>query len=294
MHVARPAVWMTTVLALCACFAVTAPSASAHGGAIALTVVAADATRPLQSVLRVEAAWASDGHGIDGLGLRVDGSGPGTMSEALESRGSGVYEATLDYPQGGEWQLTVSVVDGPTDVAWSAAPLVVAQTVRTGPRTVPRSSGPILVVPRSVPRNSHSMLTFAVPNARSDGNLNRVEFVFPAAQPLLDATVRAMPGWNATVATTALDPPIGNTTERVGSITWTATNGGLAPGEFDLFTFSVGPLPKTGRSLTLPTIQTYDSGELVSWDQPRSGRYPAPVVRLGRAASTGAADGGHR
>jgi periplasmic copper chaperone A len=295
LRVARPTAWVTAVLALSACFAVTAPAASAHGGPIALTVLAADATGPLQSLLRVQAAWASDGHGIDGLGLRVEGNGPGTTRGSMDSRGSGVYEATLTYPRSGDWQLTVSVVDGPADVAWSAAPLVVAQTVRD----VPRASGPILVVPGSVPRNSHSVLTFAVPNARRDGNLIRVELVFPAEQPLLNATVRAVPGWIATVARTTLDPPIGNTTERVGSITWTATNGGLVPGEFDLFTVSVGPLPKTGRSLTVPTIQTYDTGEVVSWNETRSAgagvpRYPAPVVRLGRAASTSASGGGHR
>jgi hypothetical protein len=317
-HVTRPTVWAAVVLTLSACFAVTAPPASAHGGPIALSTLAAEATGPLQSVLRVEAAWASDGHGIDGLTLNVEGTGPGTMSGVLGARGSGVYEATLTYPEGGEWELTVSVVDGPPDVAWSATPLVLSQTVSQGPgpttttvdnrattttspgsSTVPRASGPIVVEPRSVPRNSHSMLTFAVPNARRDTNLNRVALVFPAERPLLYATVRVVSGWTSTVTSAPLDPPIGNTTERVGSIEWTATDEGLSPGEFELFTFSIGPFPKEGRSIRIPTVQTYDSGEVVSWSEaPITGsgepRYPAPIVRLGRTTSTSTSGGGHR
>lgn len=320
-NIARPTAWAAAVLALSACFAVIAPPASAHGGPIALTTLAAEPTGPLQSVLSVQAAWASDGHGIDGLTLNVEGNGPGTMTGVLGSRGSGVYEGTLTYPEGGEWELTVAVVDGPTDVAWSATPLVVSQTVRAEPRpttttagnrattttappspgnsTVARASGPIVVVPGSVPRNSHSMLTFAVPNARRDANLNRVALVFSEEHPLLHATVRAMPGWTSTVTSAELDPPIGNTTERIASIEWTATDEGLSPGEFELFTFSIGPFPKEGRSIRIPTVQTYDTGEVVSWSEaPTTGsgepRYRVPIVRLARATSTSASDGGHR
>ena len=56
-----------------------------------------------------------------------------------------------------------------------------------------------------------------------------------------------MPGWDVAVEKTKLAKPVksddGDVTEAVSKITWTATAGGLAPGQFDLFTISAGPLP---------------------------------------------------
>ncbi len=56
-----------------------------------------------------------------------------------------------------------------------------------------------------------------------------------------------MPGWTVAVEKTKLAKPVktddGHVTEAVTKITWTATDGGLTPGQFDLFTISAGPLP---------------------------------------------------
>jgi uncharacterized protein YcnI len=80
-----------------------------------------------------------------------------------------------------------------------------------------------------------------------------------------------MPGWDVAVDTTTLSKPVksddGGVTEAVSKITWTATAGGLAPGQFDLFTVSAGPLPTKTDKMTFKAIQTYDDGEVVSWIQ---------------------------
>ena len=73
-------------------------------------------------------------------------------------------------------------------------------------------------------------------------------------------------------------------------ITWTATDRGLAPGQFDLFTISAGPLPTNTRKLTFKAIQTYSDGTTVNWIQATvkgapEPEHPAPVLTLTTASS---------
>jgi hypothetical protein len=63
----------------------------------------------------------------------------------------------------------------------------------------------------------------------------------------------------------------GEITEAVTKITWTATAGGLKPGEFDLFTVSAGPLP-TNTKLLRSRPSDLRSGEVVRWIRRRQGR----------------------
>ena len=83
----------------------------------------------------------------------------------------------------------------------------------------------------------------------------------------------------------------GDVTEAVSKITWTATAGGLNPGEFDLFTISAGPLPTKPNQLTFKAIQTYSNGDVVSWiEQTVKGapepEHPAPTLTLTKASSS--------
>ena len=103
-----------------------------------------------------------------------------------------------------------------------------------------------------------------------------------------------MTGWNITTETTTLAKPVqtddGQVTQAVSKITWTATAGGLAPGQFDLFTISAGPLPtKTGK-LEFKAIQTYSDGTIVRWIEPTvkgtpEPENPSPTLTLTKAAS---------
>jgi arsenate reductase len=76
--------------------------------------------------------------------------------------------------------------------------------------------------------------------------------------------------------------------DPAGQITWTATDGGLRPGQYNDFNVSLGPLPKSG-SLAFRALQTYSSGEQVNWnevavDPSVEPEHPAPTLTLTAAA----------
>ena len=81
--------------------------------------------------------------------------------------------------------------------------------------------------------------------------------------------------------------------EAVTRVGWKATNGGLKPGEFDVFSVSAGPLPTGVTSITLPAVQTYSDGSVVRWIEPQvtggpAPDHPAPVLTLTSAGTPGA------
>jgi uncharacterized protein YcnI len=80
-------------------------------------------------------------------------------------------------------------------------------------------------------------------------------------------STRAVPSWTSTVQKVKLDQPIttgeGRITETVSKITW--TGGSIAPGTFEEFDVSMGPLPTDTDQLIFKTLQTYDNGEVVRW-----------------------------
>ena len=74
-------------------------------------------------------------------------------------------------------------------------------------------------------------------------------------------------------------------------MTWTADAGaGLAPGQYQTFSISAGPMPENADSLAFPALQGYDDGSVVAWIDPTvegqaEPEHPAPTLRL--AAPTG-------
>jgi len=107
-------------------------------------------------------------------------------------------------------------------------------------------------------------------------------------------STQPMPGWTVSVQKTTLAKPVatddGDVTQAVSKITWTATDGGLNPGEFDLFTISAGPLPTKPNKLTFKAIQTYSNGDVVNWIQQTvkgtpEPEHPAPTLTLTAAGS---------
>ncbi|WP_407815786.1 DUF1775 domain-containing protein, partial [Staphylococcus aureus] len=74
------------------------------------------------------------------------------------------------------------------------------------------------------------------------------------------------------------------------SVTWTADPGvGIAPGQFQQFVLSAGPLPEQ-EEVEFKAVQTYSDGNVVNWDQEELADgsepdKPAPTLTL--AASTG-------
>ncbi|MGY1985215.1 YcnI family protein [Blastococcus sp. SYSU DS0669] len=139
-------------------------------------------------------------------------------------------------------------------------------------------------------------LTFRVPNESDTASTVSLRVQIPAATPLASVSVKPVPGWTATTTTGPVDPPVevhgSEVTEAVSEITWTAAPGaGIAPGQYQSFSISAGPIPEVDE-LTFPAIQTYDDGTEQAWieptvegqDEPES---PAPVLMLSGAADHG-------
>ena len=77
-------------------------------------------------------------------------------------------------------------------------------------------------------------------------------------------------------------------------ITWTATSGGIAPGQYEDFDVAVGTMPDVVGTLVFKALQTYSNGEVVRWIEvpdvlDESPENPAPSLTL--TAPTSASGG---
>lgn len=148
----------------------------------------------------------------------------------------------------------------------------------------------VSVQPSSATKGGFSAISFRVPTERDDASTTKIEVTFPAKQPLPFFSVKPHPGWDYEVQRGELPEPVeveGTTvTEAVSTVTWTAQSAddAIGPGEYDDFSVSVGFLPEADQ-MVFKAVQTYDSGEVVSWieeaaegaDEPE---HPAPTLKL--------------
>jgi uncharacterized protein YcnI len=170
------------------------------------------------------------------------------------------------------------------------------------------TAGPALahvtVNPRSVTGGSYSQLTFRAPNEEATAAFTKLTIHLPADHPLGSVSTRPLPGWKVSLTTAKLPKPIttddGTVTEYTDTVTWTATDGGIAPEQYQNFDVSVGPLPDAG-TMTFTADQFYSDGSVVHWDQiakagAQEPEHPAPVLTLTAATETGStgssSDGG--
>jgi uncharacterized protein YcnI len=148
----------------------------------------------------------------------------------------------------------------------------------------------VTVQPGTATQGGFTAVSFRVPTERADAGTTRLAVTFPTEQPLASARVKPHPGWSYRLQKAKLATPLetegGAVTEAVRTITWTADGAGSAikPGEFDEFTISLGPLPKT-EQMVFRVVQTYSDGEVVRWiEQASPGaeepEHPAPVLKL--------------
>ena len=148
-------------------------------------------------------------------------------------------------------------------------------------------------------RGGYGVLTFRVPTESATASTTALSITLPKDTPIVSASTQPMPGWKATVSTAKLDQPIktddGEVDSYVAKVTWTATSkdAEIAPGQFQQFNLSVGPLPDQSE-VSFPALQTYSDGTTVNWNQASSGgaepEHPAPVLALAAAAPSAAAD----
>lgn len=143
----------------------------------------------------------------------------------------------------------------------------------------------VTVNPSEVAAGDFTKLTFRVPNESDTASTVGLEVVFPEAAPFQFVSVRPTAGWTHTVA---------QTDEAITSITW--EGGEIAPGEFQEFEISLGPVPEVGK-LEFKALQTYSDGEVARWIDPvvegeDEPDFPAPTVTVTDGEGDGDAHGG--
>jgi uncharacterized protein YcnI len=144
--------------------------------------------------------------------------------------------------------------------------------------------------PGTAEQGDYTVITFRVPTESDTAGTVALQVTLPADHPISSVRTTPRPGWTATVTKAPLNPPVESDgeviTEAVRTVTWTADPGvRIGPNEFAEFPLSLGPLPSDTDTLLLPTVQTYDDGEVVAWDQPPAAdgsepERPAPMVTL--------------
>jgi uncharacterized protein YcnI len=162
------------------------------------------------------------------------------------------------------------------------------------------ASAHVTVNPPEAAPGGFTKLTFRVPTESPKASPTKVSVTFPSTTPLASVSIKPHPGWTAQVTKSKLANPIEDDglklTEAVSRITWTARPGvQIAPGQFDEFDVSVGPLPSSAKSMSFPTVQTYDDGTTVRWIDPvtpggAEPEHPAPTLTLAAAPANGAAN----
>jgi uncharacterized protein YcnI len=152
------------------------------------------------------------------------------------------------------------------------------------------ASAHVRVTPGQAVAGSYATLTFKVPTESATASTVKVEVDLPTDTPFGSVAYQPVPGWSVEVVSSTLATPVttddGTVTEAPTKVVWTAdaptgtAPAGIAPGAFQLFSVSAGPIPDTGRIL-LPAHQTYSDGSVVDWaDAPlASGEEPENPAR---------------
>src|SRR3712207_2286556 len=125
--------------------------------------------------------------------------------------------------------------------------------------TAAPASAHVTIQPGSIEGGGFSVVSVRVPNERDGAATTKVRVVLPADQPLGSVQTTPVPGWRVTTAQRDLDEPLdffgAELRAVVSQVTWTATDGGVRPGQFQDFAISLGQLPDSGE-LTFKAIQT--------------------------------------
>jgi uncharacterized protein YcnI len=152
----------------------------------------------------------------------------------------------------------------------------------------------VTVRPDEAEKGSFEILSFSVPNERPETSTIGLTIQMPTDKAVPFVSVQPKPGWTVEVTKRRLDEPISgedeDITEVVDTITW--TGGQIAPGEFDLFLISAGPLPSNAKQLVFMAVQSYSDGVVVRWieSSPNNGEepeHPAPPLMLVMAKENG-------
>jgi periplasmic copper chaperone A len=179
-----------------------------------------------------------------------------------------------------------------------SAAIVAAATAGLLALTALPAAAHVTVNPSTAVQGGFTALTFRVPTEKDGVSTTTVQVFLPTDTPIPAVSVKPVPGWTAKVNTTHLAKPVqsddGPVSDVISDITWTANSAadGIAPGQFQEFEISAGPLPKVKR-LVFKALQTYSDATVVRWiDLPQGSaepEHPAPILTLTPAGKDEAA-----
>ncbi|GAB2668031.1 YcnI family protein [Gordonia jinhuaensis] len=147
-----------------------------------------------------------------------------------------------------------------------------------------------------VTQGGYGVLTFRVPTESDTASTVGLTITLPDSTPIVSVSTQPKPGWSAQVvkkdlATPRKDDDGNEITQYVSQVIWKADTpqAAIAPGSFDTFAISAGPMPES-ESITIPAAQTYSDGQVVQWNETSSDgksepEHPAPVLTLASATS---------
>src|SRR3954447_11357218 len=144
------------------------------------------------------------------------------------------------------------------------------------------------ITPDSVPGGEDAVIAFSVPTESDNASTVALKVLLPQNRPIAEVATTPMPGWRVTTTTRTLAKPIEVEGEKlksvVSQVTWKATGAGIAPGQYQQFALSLGPLPGSG-TLVFNAVQTYSDGTVVNWNEVSADKsvepeHPAPTLTL--------------
>ncbi|MGW4241932.1 YcnI family copper-binding membrane protein [Nocardia sp. NPDC004722] len=140
------------------------------------------------------------------------------------------------------------------------------------------ASAHVVVDAPGATQGGYTVATFRVPDESDTASTTKVSVALPN---LKSARTEPIAGWTSTVEK--------NAGGDITAVTWTANPGnpGVAPGQFQRFSISVGPLPKQEK-VSFNATQTYSDGKVVEWNQPMNAdgsepEHPAPSLTLAKS-----------
>lgn len=165
--------------------------------------------------------------------------------------------------------------------------------------TAATASAHVTVHPDSTQPGGYAQLTFRVPTESAAASTTKLVITLPQDTPLASVSTKPVSGWTARVTEDKLPEPVSaeggaTLTKAPHVVTWKATSDAVAikPGQYQDFSVSAGPLPKSG-TLSLPTTQYYSDGTVVKWNQHAQGsaepEHPAPSFTIGSAGQAATA-----
>lgn len=130
------------------------------------------------------------------------------------------------------------------------------------------ASAHVTIDPGQAEAGGWTYLTFRAPTESDTASTVGLEVHLPTDTPFTHVSYQPTPGWTASVTTATLPKPVdvmGNTiSEAPTEIVYTADGAGIAPGQVQTFTVSLGPVPDVGH-VVIPVTQTYSDGTVVEW-----------------------------